>query len=59
MLDFLHAHCQHPDHQVRYHWEAGTIGMWDNCCTQHRVAADNVDALRKMERVTLQGDTPA
>ena len=34
------------------------IAMWDNRCTQHRVATDNLDVLRKMERITLQGDTP-
>ena len=58
LLAFLHTHCQQPEYQVRYHWEPDTIGMWDNCCTQHRVVADNVDALRKMERITLQGETP-
>jgi taurine dioxygenase len=58
LLGFFHAHCQHPDFQVRIHWEPGTIGMWDNRCTQHRVAADNLDALRKMERITLAGEAP-
>jgi taurine dioxygenase len=59
LLAFFHAHCQQPEHQVRYHWEPNTIGMWDNRCTQHRVVADNVDALRKMERITLQGEAPS
>jgi len=58
ILKMLHAHCQHPDHQVRTHWQRDTIAMWDNRCTQHRVVSDNLDALRKMERITLQGDTP-
>lgn len=59
LLTFLHAHCQQPEYQVRYHWTADTIGMWDNRCTQHRVVADNLDALRKMERITLFGETPS
>jgi alpha-ketoglutarate-dependent taurine dioxygenase len=58
LLAMFHTHCQHPDYQVRIHWEPDMIGMWDNRCTQHRVAADNLDALRKMERITLQGDAP-
>jgi taurine dioxygenase len=58
LLTFLHAHCQQPEYQVRYHWTADTIGIWDNRCTQHRVVADNLDALRKMERITLFGETP-
>jgi taurine dioxygenase len=59
LLGFLYAHCQRPEYQVRYHWTADTIGMWDNRCTQHRVVADNLDALRKMERITLHGETPS
>ena len=59
LLTFLHAHCQQPEYQVRYRWEPDTVGMWDNRCTQHRVVADNLDALRKMERITLRGETPS
>jgi alpha-ketoglutarate-dependent taurine dioxygenase len=32
--------------------------MWDNRCTQHRVVRDRIEAPRRMERVTLIGDTP-
>jgi taurine dioxygenase len=56
---FLHNHCQQPEYQVRFHWTRHTIAMWDNRCTQHKVVADNLDALRKMERITLQGETPS
>jgi taurine dioxygenase len=59
LLTFFHRHTQHEDNQVRLRWQPNTIAMWDNRCTQHRVAADNIDALRKMERITLQGETPA
>jgi taurine dioxygenase len=58
LLTMLHALCQRPEYQVRVHWERDTIAMWDNRCTQHSVVPDNVDALRKMERITLQGDVP-
>ncbi len=59
LLAMFHAHTQRPEFQVRWHWEPNTIAMWDNCCTQHKVVADNLSALRKMERITLQGDAPA
>jgi taurine dioxygenase len=58
LLELFHRHTQHPDFQVRIKWEPDTIAMWDNRCTQHRVAADNLAALRKMERITLAGDAP-
>jgi taurine dioxygenase len=58
LLQFLHRHCEQPELQVRLHWEKDTIAMWDNRCTQHRVVADNLDALRKMERITLAGERP-
>ncbi len=58
LLHMFHTHCQKPDFQVRNHWEPDTIAMWDNRCTQHRVATDNLEALRKMERITLEGDEP-
>jgi taurine dioxygenase len=58
LLMFLHNHCQQPEYQVRFHWTRDTIAMWDNRCTQHKVVSDNLDALRKMERITLQGDAP-
>ena len=58
LLAMFHAHCQRDEYQVRVHWRADMIAMWDNCCTQHRVVADNLDASRKMERITLQGETP-
>ncbi len=58
ILAMLHAHTQRPEFQVRWHWEPDTIAMWDNRCTQHKVVADNLDALRKMERITLAGEAP-
>jgi taurine dioxygenase len=59
LLTILHEHCQKPEYQVRVHWQADMLAMWDNRCTQHKVVADNLDALRKMERITLQGEIPA
>jgi len=55
----LLEHTVRPDRVYRHRWQVGDLVMWDNRCTQHRVVADNLDALRKMERITLQGDVPS
>jgi taurine dioxygenase len=58
LLDFLYEHVAQPDFNVRFRWETDSIAMWDNRCTQHRVLRDRIAAHRKMERVTICGDTP-
>ena len=42
---------------VRYRWTAGTIAMWDNRCTQHKVLND-FNEERIIQRVTVMGDLP-
>lgn len=42
---------------VRYRWQAGTIAMWDNRCTQHKVLNDFAEE-RIIQRVTVMGDRP-
>ncbi|MDE0943289.1 MAG: TauD/TfdA family dioxygenase [Alphaproteobacteria bacterium] len=56
-LSFLTRWVQSPRFTVRYHWTEGTIGMWDNRCTQHYVLND-FDAERIIQRVTIMGDKP-
>ena len=46
-----------PHFQCRYRWDEGTIGIWDNRCTQHYAVPD-YDERRVIERVTVIGDTP-
>lgn len=58
LLDFLWEHVGQPEHTCRLRWRPNTIAMWDNRCTQHRVIPDNIDAERRMHRVTLLGDAP-
>ena len=58
LLDFLYEHLGSPEYTCRFHWRENSIAMWDNRCTQHRVLADNLLDHRRMERVTLLGDTP-
>ena len=58
LLRFLFDHIDQPEFAVRFHWKPGSIAMWDNRCTQHRVLRDNVVDHRRMERVTIEGDAP-
>lgn len=57
LLRFLTHHVQNPKFTVRYSWAEGTIGMWDNRCTQHHVLND-FDEERIIQRVTVVGDRP-
>jgi taurine dioxygenase len=58
LLAFLYRHMETPEFTCRFHWEKGSVAIWDNRCTQHRVVADNVKAYRRMERVTIEGNRP-
>lgn len=57
LLRFLTRHAYDSKFTVRYSWSEGTIGMWDNRCTQHHVLND-FDEERIIQRVTVVGDRP-
>ena len=65
LLDYLYQHLTNPDFACRFRWRNNSIAMWDNRCTQHRVAADYFydergikPVYRRMHRVTIEGDRP-
>ena len=58
LLSFLYAHSTKPEYVVRYHWQQGDLGFWDNRVTQHAVVGDYGDQDRRIQRVTLRGDAP-
>jgi taurine dioxygenase len=58
VLAFLHAFIPSPDWSVRWRWQAGEGGRWDNRATIHFATADYGDARRVMHRVTVAGDRP-
>jgi taurine dioxygenase len=58
LLAYLYEHSTQPDFTVRYHWQAGDVGFWDNRATQHSVVGDFGDQSRVIQRVTLRGDAP-
>jgi len=57
ILRFLTRHVSSNRFTVRYHWNEGTIAMWDNRCTQHHVLND-FEGERVIQRVTVMGDQP-
>lgn len=57
LLEYLIRWIASPRFTVRYHWQKGTIAMWDNRCTQHFVLSD-FNEQRVIQRVTVMGDTP-
>jgi taurine dioxygenase len=60
LLQYLYTWSEVPTLQCRYHWAAGTVGIWDNRCTQHYAVNDYPSGMaRRIERVTVLGDEPA
>ena len=57
ILAMLFAHAERPDISCRYSWRVGTIGIWDNRCTQH-CAVNDYAGERVISRVTILGDDP-
>lgn len=59
LLAFLCSWSEEPPLQCRYRWSPGTVGIWDNRCTQHFAVNDyDVGVDRRIERVTIRGDPP-
>ena len=58
LLDFLYAHQQRPEFQVRFRWTQNAIALWDNRCTQHFALWDYWPHERKGNRVTIKGEQP-
>lgn len=57
LLRVLFDEVKRPEYQVRFHWDVGSIAIWDNRATQHYGVADYA-GWRHLERVTVIGDRP-
>ena len=55
LLSFLNAHITRHEFQCRFHWENGTVGMWDNRCVLHSPGLDYIGK-RAMLRLAIDCD---
>jgi alpha-ketoglutarate-dependent sulfate ester dioxygenase len=58
LFELLQRRITLPENTIRWNWEAGDVGIWDNRATQHRAIDDYDSQPRLMHRVTLMGDVP-
>ena len=58
LLQVLYDQAKFPEYQVRFAWEPNSIAFWDNRACQHYATSDYWPNVRRVERVTVIGDTP-
>ena len=58
LLEMLYRHCETPEFQCRFRWQAGSAAFWDNRCAQHHAMWDYFPQRRHGHRVTVKGDRP-
>lgn len=58
LLDILYRQAWFPEYQCRFQWRPNSIAFWDNRSCQHYAASDYWPNVRRVERVTIIGDTP-
>jgi taurine dioxygenase len=58
ILNFLFQHQVKPEFTCRFVWQAHSLAVWDNRCTQHNPVNDYHGFRRVMHRITLAGDSP-
>jgi alpha-ketoglutarate-dependent sulfate ester dioxygenase len=58
LFELLQRRITKPENTLRWNWERGDVGIWDNRATQHRAIDDYDNQPRLLHRVTLLGDVP-
>jgi taurine dioxygenase len=59
MLQYLFSQATRPEFTCRFHWEVGSVALWDNRCTWHNPINDYHGYTRVLHRITLAGDVPS
>ena len=55
LLDYLYAHARQNEFTCRFHWQPGSIAIWDNRATHHCALNDYHGERRLMHRITIDG----
>lgn len=58
MLEYLYQRVTRPEYSFRLRWQADTLAMWDNRCTQHYALNDYHGYRRVMHRIIVDGPIP-
>lgn len=58
LLRILYRQATVPEYQCRFRWRRNSVAFWDNRAVQHYAAFDYRPHTRRVERVTIVGDTP-
>jgi taurine dioxygenase len=58
LLRYLFEHSIRPEFTCRFHWQVGSVALWDNRCTMHNPVNDYHGHTRRMHRISLAGDLP-
>lgn len=59
LLNFLFEHMTADEFACRFKWQSHSIAFWDNRIVQHKPVNDYYPQHRKMQRITIDGDTPS
>ena len=58
LMRYLISQAHVPEYQVRWHWQPGSVAIWDNTATQHYAVMDYPPCHRKMDRAGIIGSKP-
>jgi len=58
MLEYLYQRVTRPEYSFRLRWQADTLALWDNRCTQHYALNDYHGYRRVMHRIIVEGPIP-
>jgi taurine dioxygenase len=55
LLEYLYRHAVRPEFTIRFHWNAGSLALWDNRSTWHFAVNDYHGERRLLHRITIAG----
>lgn len=56
LIRYLRHHAARPEFTCRIRWQVGSLGIWDNRCTQHNAINDYAGHRRRMHRIIIDGE---